>query len=243
MTTGGVTEEQGDKLSVLAVGATADIFIVDDERVLRRYRDQHDASAEAALLAHVVAHGFPAPAVYSCDGPELVIERLHGPTLLQALASGEFRLPDGVEILADLHRRLHAVPPPAGTPDGDVVIHLNLDPGNVVLSESHGPALVDWGKATTGSRDLDLAMTAIILAEVAVDSGGDYSRAARAMLASFLSVAGGNPLAALDEAGRIRLQDPVMLAGERMLLAPASALVRRYAPDIISGSTSRPASL
>jgi aminoglycoside phosphotransferase (APT) family kinase protein len=237
MTTGGVAEDEGGFLPLLAVGATADIFIVDDDRVLRRYRDMHDASAEAALLQHVVDHGFPAPAVYSCEGSDLVLERLHGPTLLQALAAGEFSLQDSVEIMADLHHRLHAIPPPAGTSGDDVVVHLDLHPGNIVLSETHGPALVDWGNAAVGSVDLDIAMSAIILAEVAADSGGDYSRAARAMLAAFLAVAGGNPLAQLDAASRSRLEDPALLPSERSLVAPAAALVRRYAPDVIIGAS------
>lgn len=236
MTTGGIAEDEGGFLPLLAVGATADIFIVDDDRVLRRYRDLHDASAEAMLLQHVVDHGFPAPAVYSCEGSDLVIERLHGPTLLQALAAGEFSLQDSVEIMADLHRRLHAIPPPAGTTRDDVVVHLDLHPGNIVLTETHGAALVDWGNATVGSLNLDIAMSAIILAEVAADSGGEYSRAARAMLAAFLAVAGGNPIAQLDAAVQFRLEDPSLLTGELLLVAPAAALVRRYAPDVIVGA-------
>ncbi|MGV8968485.1 MAG: phosphotransferase [Cellulomonas sp.] len=238
MTIGGVAGDEGGFLPLLAVGATADIYIIDDDRVLRRYRDSHDATAEAALLQHVVEHGFPAPAMYSCEGSDLVLERLHGPTLLQALAAGEFSLQDSVEIMADLHRRLHVIPPPAGTTDDDVVVHLDLHPGNIVLSETHGPALVDWGNATVGPLDLDLAMSAIILAEVAVDSDGEYSRAARAMVVAFLAVAGGNPVAQLDTAVRLRLEDPSLLPGERLLVEPAAALVRRYAPDVIIGTGS-----
>jgi hypothetical protein len=45
MTTGGVAQDEGGFLPLLAVGATADIFIVDDDRVLRRYRDMNDAWA------------------------------------------------------------------------------------------------------------------------------------------------------------------------------------------------------
>ena len=233
---GDVFDDGGDILPVLAVGATADIYVIDDDKVLRRYRDQHDAATEAALIRHVVEHGFPAPALYSWEGSDLVMERLHGPTLLQALASGEFSLKDAVDILADLHHRLHEVPPPAWATGDDVVVHLALHPGNVVLSETHGPALVDWANATVGPIDLDIAMSAIILAEVAVDSGGDYSRAARAMLAVFLSVAGGNPLAQLDAAAQARLADPALQAGERLLVPPAAALVRRYAPSVIIGT-------
>ncbi|HEY5514693.1 MAG TPA: phosphotransferase [Pengzhenrongella sp.] len=235
MTTNGVAENDTGAMPVLAVGTTADIYLVDDERVLRRYRDGHDTAYEAALMRHAAEHGFPVPALYSSDGCDLVMERLHGPTLLQALAAGEFNLQDGADIMADLHHRLHAVPAPRGAVANDVVVHLNLHPGNIILSESHGPALVDWTNARLGSVDLDIAMSAIILGEVAADSNGDYSRAARAMLVAFLAVVSGNPLAQLDAAAALRLRDLTLVADEKTLIAPAAALVRRYSCDVIIG--------
>lgn len=228
----------GDQLPVLNTGTTADIFLVDDTRVLRRYRDQHDSSLEAALMRHVAAHDFPVPKLYSAEGSSLIMERLHGPTLLQALAADELSLNDGADIMVDLHHRLHSVPPPKGTPEGEVVIHLDLQPANIVLSETHGPALVDWANARTGSPDLDVAVSAIILAEVAADAGGEYSRAARAMLVAFLARAGGDPLAELESAASSRLADAALIPGEEELVEPAAELVRKYAMhDLIGGST------
>ena len=46
------------------------------------------------------------------------MERLHGPTLLQALGAGEVSLPDAAGILHDLHTRLHAIPAPDGLGTG-----------------------------------------------------------------------------------------------------------------------------
>ena len=236
----GAADDVAGALPVLATGTTADIFAIDDVRVLRRYREVHDSTTEVALMRHVAAHGFPVPTLYSADGSDLVMERLHGPTLLQALAAGEVNLQDGAEIMADLHRRLHVVPAPAGTPEHDVVVHLDLHPANIILSESHGPALVDWANARTGSPDLDLAVSAIILAEVAVDSGGDYSRAARRMLVAFLKVAGGDPLAQLAAAVSFRLTDPALVPGEVSLVAPAADLVRQHSTDVIIGGNTGP---
>jgi len=204
MTTPGTGESPGDPLPVLNAGTTADILLVDDARVLRRYHEAHDSTTEAALMRHVAAHDFPVPALYGVEGSSLLMERLHGPTLLQALAAGELSMRDGAEIMVDLHRRLHAVPAPDGTPPGDVVVHLDLQPANIVLSESHGPALVDWANARTGSPDLDVALSAIVLAEVAADAGGAYSRAARTMLVAFLALADGDTLAQLDAAANRR---------------------------------------
>jgi len=222
---------------LLAAGETADVFALDEHHVLRRYRAGRDASPEVELLRHVVAHGFPAPAVHQASGPDLVMERLHGPTLLQALAAGEVPIADAAAILTDLHSRLHAITPPDGwAPDepdswplvvsGPVIVHLDLHPGNVILTEDHGPALVDWTNARTGTAELDVSLTALIIAEVAVDAGGVYSQAARALLAAFLHATDVDPLTALDAAAALRAADPSLVPGERELVPQAAVLIR-----------------
>ncbi|GCE78263.1 phosphotransferase [Cellulomonas biazotea] len=221
---------------LLASGTAADVYAIDDHRVLRRDRAGRDAESEAQILRHVVAHGFPAPAVHFVQGPDLVAERLHGPTLLQALTAGEVSLHDGAQILADLHRRLHEIPAPEGWNDppsqwphvtgGPTVVHLDLHPANVILSEARGPALIDWSNARTGTAELDVALTALIIGEVVVDAGGEYSSAARALLAAFLASTGTDLLAGLDDAAAVRAQDPSLVAGERELVPAAAALVR-----------------
>ncbi|QGQ20483.1 phosphotransferase [Cellulomonas sp. JZ18] len=219
---------------LLTSGSSADLYALDDDRVLRRYRDGRDVGPERALLDHLAAHGFPAPRVHGDAGPGLVMDWLHGPTMLQALGAGEMSLHDAGDLLADLHRRLHAVPPPlgwhaaglpAGAPSGPVVVHLDLHPGTVVLSE-RGPHVVDWSHARLGTPELDVAVTSLVVAEVVVDAGGDYSQAARALLASFLHASGTNPLPALDEAAALRAADPQLVPGERELVHDAAALVR-----------------
>lgn len=220
---------------VLATGASADVYALDEDYVLRRYRNGHDAAREARILQHVSAHGFPVPTVFLSEGPNLLMERLHGPTLLQALAAGEIPIGEAAQVLVDLHTRLHAVPAAADEPDdasqwpfvasGPVVVHLDLHPGNVILS-AHGPTLVDWANARAGDGALDVALTALILGEVAVDAGGDYSQAARALLAAYIVRSPVSPLDALDAATSMRRADPGLVTGERELVGDASELVR-----------------
>jgi thiamine kinase-like enzyme len=46
-----------------------------------------------------------------------------------------------------LHRQLHAIPAPADLPaplgEGTSLVHLDLHPGNVLLTAS-GPMVIDW---------------------------------------------------------------------------------------------------
>jgi hypothetical protein len=75
---------------LLGSGRMADLYAIDDAWVLRRDREgRGDAAAEAAVMAHVRAHGYPAPPVRPpASHADLVMERLDGPTMLQALTAG-----------------------------------------------------------------------------------------------------------------------------------------------------------
>jgi aminoglycoside phosphotransferase (APT) family kinase protein len=221
---------------LLTSGRDADVFALDEERVLRRNRSGRSTAVEASIVRHVTAHGFPAPLVYSADGPDLVMERLQGPTLLQSLAADETGVREAARILADLHTQLHTIPaidlPGRPARPGDVVVHLDLHPANVILTEAHGPSVVDWVNARGGSAALDVAMTALIIAEVATDSDGEYSEAARAVLVAFLADAGVDPLPALAEASRMRSSDPSLVIGERDLVPLAAELVQHFASAV-----------
>jgi aminoglycoside phosphotransferase (APT) family kinase protein len=219
-----------------ASGRDADVFALDEERVLRRNRSGRSTAVEASIVRHVTAHGFPAPLVYRAGGPDLEMERLQGPTLLQSLAADQTSVREAARILADLHSQLHTIPaidlPGRAALTGEVVVHLDLHPATVILTEAHGPSVVDWVNARAGSAALDVAMTALIIAEVAVDAGGEYSEAARALLAAFLADAGVDPLPALDEASTMRSCDPSLVIGERDLVPLAADLVRHFASTV-----------
>jgi aminoglycoside phosphotransferase (APT) family kinase protein len=218
---------------ILTSGRDVDVYALDEERVLRRNRSGHSAAREALIVRHITAYGFPAPLVYRAEGPDLEMERLHGPTLLQSLAAQVIRVRDAARILADLHTQLHAIPalelPGLPTRPGDVVVHMDLHPANIVLTEAHGPSVVDWVSARSGTAALDVAMTALLLAEVAADAGGEYSEAARVLLVAFLAHVGVDPRPALDQACRFRTGDPGLVPGERDLVPIAADLVRRLA--------------
>jgi aminoglycoside phosphotransferase (APT) family kinase protein len=193
--------------------------------VLRRYRERGrgEVTREATAMAHVTAHGFPAPAVFAAAGTDLVMERLHGPVLLEAVATRDHGTRDAGHVLADLHARLHAVPSRTDDPE-DRVLHLDLHPANVVLTP-RGPMLIDWTNATDGPPDLDVALTAVILAQAAVEPGHEYAAAATEMLAAFLETTDGQALSMLDRAVARRAADRSLTATEVGLLDDAAALI------------------
>jgi aminoglycoside phosphotransferase (APT) family kinase protein len=217
-----------DRLELVGSGRDADVFSLGSDRVLRRYREGGDATREAEIMAFVAEQGYPVPAVYDVDGADLVMERIDGPTMLVALGEGTLEIAQAARTLAQLQDRLHRLPGRARALAGDRVIHLDFHPENVMVG-SRGPMVIDWRNATDGPPDLDVAMSAVILAQVAVDDGDGRAAPARTLLARFLEHTEGDPLRLLDEAVARRRANRTMTPAELDLLVPAEAVIRELA--------------
>ncbi|HWC22044.1 MAG TPA: phosphotransferase [Flexivirga sp.] len=220
---------------LLATGATALVYELDDRRVLRRYRDRRrpvDRAANATEIAW--AAGIPTPRVLAAHGPDLVLERVDGPTMLAEMSAGRLSMDDAMRLLADLHRMTHAVRRPDDAsllPErdgGDRLIHLDLHPNNVLMAPG-APVLIDWENACWGPPGLDVAVTAVILACYALAyRTEDDALDATDLLDVFLRAA--EPLTHLDEAVAFR-RDRVdfMPPAEAAQLDNAAGLVRYLA--------------
>jgi Ser/Thr protein kinase RdoA (MazF antagonist) len=208
----------------LASGRDADVYALDERRVLRRYRKGGDVTGEAAVMRYVADHGYPVPRVYDAGGADLILERLDGPTMLQALGDGTLELRAGATVLADLLERLHKVRVRAATDPGTRILHLDLHPENVVMTEG-GPVVIDWRNTTEGPPELDVAMTALVVAQVAVDPGHPFTEHAEPFLDVFLSCTKDNPLSQLEAAVRRRGADPNMTPDELAHIHEAKLLV------------------
>ena len=157
--------EEPDRL--IGRGRHADVFEAGPGKVLRRYRSGQDAGPEAAVIDHVRRHGYPAPEVFKVEGTDMEMERIEGPGLLELVARRPQRIGYFAGVLAGLHHRLHEIPAPPGLSRpfgrGDRVLHLDLQPANVVIT-SYGPVVLDWGWAAAGPPVADSAHTWLQLA-------------------------------------------------------------------------------
>jgi aminoglycoside phosphotransferase (APT) family kinase protein len=206
-------------MELIASGRDSDVFAYAEGLVLRRYRDGRSAEGEAPTLRAVAALGYPVPVVHDATGPDIVMERVDGPTLAESLVAG---LPpeEGGALLADLHDRLHALAWPGAAP-GEALLHLDLHPLNVIRRGAD-PVVIDWSNARPGPAALDVAMTAVILAQVVVTDGmleavgiDESARPALARLLTVFATEVGTPYAgALAAAEALRRQDPYQSGAE-----------------------------
>ncbi|MFC8091145.1 phosphotransferase [Streptomyces sp. NPDC057301] len=214
----GITGKAG---RLLGSGRASDVYEIDEAWVLRRDREGYaDGLAEGALMERLRAHGYPVPRVRLADSSrsELVMQRLYGPTMLEAFVAGRIGPRESGAMLAGLLRQLHAVP--------GRVVHLDLHPENVMLTPD-GPYVIDWANAEEGDPGLDWGMSAVILAQVAlVDE--QFAEPVRATLAALLADPGDLTGDGLTEALRRRAANPTMTVREVEVLGAAAELVRPF---------------
>jgi aminoglycoside phosphotransferase (APT) family kinase protein len=198
-------------MDLIASGRDAHVFAYADGLVLRRDRHGRPAHREAGIMRTLLDTGYPVPAVHGVSGADMLMERIDGPTLAEAMLSGRISVADGAAILASLHDRLHAI----GTDDG-AMVHLDLHPLNVILAE-RGPVVIDWTNARSGAAGLDVAMTSIILAQLVLVPGipaedpeteAILRSHARLLLSAFLTAVADSPAALLEDAMALRRSDP-----------------------------------
>jgi len=149
---------------LLASGRDADIFEYGQGMVLRRSRAGRPLAKEARIMGYLHGQGYPVPAVeeLSTDGLELAMERVEGRSMGQVLARAPWTIRHQAKVLADLHRRLHAISPPefldpAPIGHGHCIVHLDLHPLNVIIGPK-GPVVIDWTNAARGDPITDVAL-------------------------------------------------------------------------------------
>jgi aminoglycoside phosphotransferase (APT) family kinase protein len=210
---------------LIGSGRAADVFDIGGGRVLRRNRDGSSTEREASVMRYLHDRQFPVPEVFDSDGGDLVMERVVGPTMLDAFARRPWRLRAWARQLASLHRQLEAVPVPESEFDlpnrfgePEVIVHADFHPDNVMLTVS-GPVVIDWPNVCLGARGTDVANTWLIVATSEIDAEGPKGRVQSAGRSSFLrtfladsDLERARPQ--LDAAAEHRLHDRNLRAGE-----------------------------
>jgi aminoglycoside phosphotransferase (APT) family kinase protein len=224
---------------LLASGRDADIFEYGAGQVLRRSRNGHSMSGEARTMEYVRSRGYPVPEIFdlSDDGCDVAMERINGPTMVDAGAARPWRLKRYGRQLAELHQSLHELSAPEWLPGssfgrGTQLLHLDLHPLNVLMSPD-GPIVIDWANAASGDPSFDVALTWVLIASGDVPKGAalraviDIGR--RLILNAFLEPFSGDELRAIvEQVVRWKATDPHMSAVEigrmQALVSDASAL-------------------
>jgi aminoglycoside phosphotransferase (APT) family kinase protein len=211
---------------LIASGRAADVFALGDGRVMKRDREGRSAEHEATAMRYAAAHGFPVPAVFGASGTELVMEHVEGPTMTADLVRRPWRVRSHALLLADLHNRLHGIPPPPDLSprlDGnETMVHGDLHPDNVLLSP-RGPVVIDWANAGCGRGADDVAMAWLIVAASDMPGGHAARLLARAGRSYFLGVF-------VDAAGRDAARERLSVLGQLRLADPH---VRPHEADVI----------
>jgi aminoglycoside phosphotransferase (APT) family kinase protein len=162
----------------LASGRDADIFEYGDGLVLRRSRDGRSIAGEARTMEYLHAQGYPVPAVkeVSDDGTDLVMERIDGVSMVEAIGQAPWKVRTYGKLLASLHARLHALPAPdflrqAPVGQGDRVVHFDLHPLNVMIAPK-GPVVIDWTGASIGDPDMDAGLAWVLMSAGEIPGAG-----------------------------------------------------------------------
>ncbi len=143
-------------------------------------------------MEFVHARGYPIPRVdhVSSDGAELIMEKIAGVNMIDALATAPWKAKRFGRMLADLHERLHELPAPEWLPVapcgiGSQLLHMDLHPLNVMMSP-RGPIVIDWTNAARGDPITDVALTWTLISAGEVPTGAVMARLVGAVRARLM---------------------------------------------------------
>jgi len=199
----------------MGAGRSGEVFEYGRHYVLRRRFDGGDLTQEFRLMHWLVEHGYPVPKPVRHDDPTaLVTERIDGPSMLADMVAKPWKLPAHAKTLASLHRLLDDIPAPPWLRrlgNGDDLLHLDLHPDNVLMGP-RGPVVIDWANAAVGHRDLDRALTWVLLKTGEVDGNAAMKSLVTSLRERFVSIfetaAGADAIAAhATTAAELRLLD------------------------------------
>lgn len=193
-------------------------------------------------MEYLADRGYPVPRVHDVTETDLVMDRLAGPTLMQAWERRPWRLVRYARELAALHDRLAAIPAPDWLPAPDTlrsrepggtasVLHLDLHPLNVVVTPDRGLAVIDWTKVAAGDPACDLARTIVTIATADVPWSPAVA-ARRWYLQVLRRASASDPAPRMADAARAKLLDPNHSEAEAARMRAIIARAERRCPGV-----------
>jgi aminoglycoside phosphotransferase (APT) family kinase protein len=129
-------------------------------------------------MTYLHERGYPVPAVeeVSDNGRELIMERIEGTSMVDAIGKAPWSVRRQAKTLARLHKQLHQIPAPDFLPGapmghGDRVVHLDLHPLNVMIGP-RGATVIDWTGASAGEPVLDVGLAWVLMAAGQIPGSG-----------------------------------------------------------------------
>ena len=120
-------------------------------------------------MEYLHERGYPVPAIeeLSEDGRDLVMERIDGVSMVEAIGQAPWTVRRQAGILADLHLQLHEIAPPnfltqAPVGEGNRLLHMDLHPLNVMIGK-RGPVVIDWTNASLGDPAIDVGLAWVLM--------------------------------------------------------------------------------
>lgn len=184
----------------IATGRTAEVFAVGESQVLKLLKPGFNSQmliAESTKTAAVHAAGGPAPDVSDLveigGRPGILVERIHGTSMLDAILTNDDDSISHVVTFADLHAQVLGTSVDTGLPDvkdflASKIDNADLPMGQRTAAKDHmaklpngdatlhgdyhpgniiltpdGPTVIDWGEASRGDPAADIARTLLLL--------------------------------------------------------------------------------
>jgi len=153
-------------------GRTADVYEIDDNKILKLYRENFPKRAvqsEYDISKYIQDHLSIVPRVFELIEHQgkngIIFEKIEGITLLEYLISKPSRIFKVAKQIAKLHAEIHNLEFKKmldKLPADNKLCHRDFHPDNVMRSEK-GLIVIDWMTATSGSPAGDVARTYYIL--------------------------------------------------------------------------------
>jgi aminoglycoside phosphotransferase (APT) family kinase protein len=191
-----MAHELGERIGT---GGSADVFEYGSDAVLKLFRPQYGYAAEMEAERTRAVHeaGIPAPRFFDIvelgNRRGIILERVEGRTLVEEMMAGRTDARSAGAITAEVQAavndmaadlpRLSDVVDLGALTDGSAVSHLDLHPGNVIMSP-RGPVVIDWVNAHLAAAAADVARSVMTiryqgLGLLGADGGLDEERRVR----------------------------------------------------------------